>query len=49
MGLAVADDDVEVVGGPATADRRVQLFSGHQLVDEAVGGVDGDPLRLPCR
>jgi hypothetical protein len=34
----------KVVGGPAAADRGVQLFPGHQLVDEAVGGVGGDPL-----
>src|SRR6188472_318200 len=39
-----ADGDVDVIGGPATADRRVQLLPGHQLVDEAVGGVRGDPL-----
>src|SRR5215207_1569462 len=39
-----ADRKVKVVGGPATADHRVELFAGHQLVDESVGGVGGDAL-----
>src|SRR5215207_686117 len=39
-----ADRKVKVVGGPATADHRVELFAGHQLVDDSVGGVGGDAL-----
>jgi len=38
-----ADRKVKVVGGPATADHRVELFAGHQLVDESVGGIGVTP------
>src|SRR5829696_2654401 len=45
VGVAVAADrKVEVVRGPAAADHGVELFAGHQVVDEAVGGVGGDSL-----
>jgi hypothetical protein len=40
----VADGQVEVVGGAAAADNRVELLAGHQLVDQAMGGVCGDAL-----
>ena len=45
VGVAVtAYGYVNMVGGPSAADRCIELFAGHQLVDEAVGGVGGDAL-----
>ncbi len=45
VGVAVAADrQIEVVGGPAAGDHRVQLLSSHQLINQSVGGVGGDAL-----
>src|SRR5215217_4702315 len=45
VGVAVtAYGYVNMVGGPSAADRCIELFACHQLVDETVGGVGGDAL-----
>src|SRR5829696_5291316 len=45
VGVSVAAHrQVEVVRGASAADHGVELFAGHQLVNEAVGGVGGDAL-----